>query len=209
MQFLDARVSRDGSRSCATCHPGGGTNGETYRDGEPVPAGDPGGRNVPALRAAWETAPYLWDGSLASVKAAVERALLIDMGGSELSAVDLDALSAYVLSIPRFDSGRVQLDGTPTEPATLSARLGFGVFLKVKCDSCHSPPSYSHPSLFDVGTGGTWSVPTLRGVSVSAPYGHDGRWSTLEDAIRASLTSSRVELSYREIRQLVSYLRLL
>jgi len=37
--FLDPRLSGDGSRSCASCHPGGGADALVYRDGESVAPG--------------------------------------------------------------------------------------------------------------------------------------------------------------------------
>ncbi|MEX2206861.1 MAG: cytochrome c peroxidase, partial [Myxococcota bacterium] len=42
--FLDARLSGDGSRTCSTCHPGGGADARVYLDGESVPPGSAGGR---------------------------------------------------------------------------------------------------------------------------------------------------------------------
>ncbi len=206
--FRDARISPDGLRSCATCHPGGGSNGGVYRGGVEAEPGSRGVRNVSALRGAWQTAPYLWDGSLPDVRYAIERMLAVEMGGAELPAYDLDALEAYVLSFEPFDRGRLEPDGTPVEPVTLAARRGAAVYLKAKCDGCHPAPAYFVPELFDVGTGMPVDVPTLRGVPSTPPYGHDGRWATLEEAVDAMLRARKVELSERERTQLVEYLKL-
>lgn len=207
--FLNPALSGDGSRACATCHPGGSSNGKVYRDGEEVAPGSPGGRVVPELRGLWQTPPYLWDGSLGSVGEAIDRMLAVEMRGAQLSPVDREALEAYVLSIPPFDNGRIEPDGTPVEPATLSARRGFGVFQRVECTTCHPAPSFAHRFRFDVGTGGKWSVPSLRNVSRTAPYGHDGRWPDLETAVRAILQSRDIELAARELNYLLRYLELL
>ncbi len=207
--FMNPALSGDASRSCATCHPGGGSNGLTYSDGAEVPAGSARGRNVPELRGAWQTPPYFWDGSVASVADALDRMLAVEMRGSPIGATDRDALVAYVLSIPPFDNGRVEPDGTPTEPVTLSARRGFSVFERAKCTVCHRPPSFSHTLRFDIGTDGKWSVPTLRNVSRTGPWGHDGRWDTLEDAVVAILEHRGVELDFVERQQLLRYLELL
>ena len=50
--FLDARLSGDGSRSCATCHPGGGSNARVYVADLEVEVGTEGGRDTQSLRGA-------------------------------------------------------------------------------------------------------------------------------------------------------------
>jgi cytochrome c peroxidase len=207
--FSDARLSGDRSRACSTCHPGGGADHEVYAAGEPVPAGTPTGRRTLPLRGLWQTAPYLWDGSAPTVSDAVERMLLTEMRGGTLAGRDREALVAYLLSLPPFDRGRIQPDGAPVEPATLSARRGYGVFLKAECSVCHPAPAFARSGLEDVGTGGEYAVPTLRGVSTAGPFGHDGRWADLESAVRAIATAESVELTSDEMNQLLSYLKLL
>lgn len=130
------------------------------------------------------------------------------MGGTGLSDVDERALESYLMSIPPFDNGRIEPDGTPVEPVTMSARRGAAVFQRARCGECHRPPTYTHTSLFNVGTEGSWSVPTLRNVSRQSRLAHDGRWPDLEAAVKASLARAEVELTPRETRQLLNYLRL-
>jgi len=207
--FADARLSGDRSRACTTCHPGGGADREVYAAGEPVPAGTPDGRRTLPLRGLWQTAPYLWDGSAPTVGDAVDRMLAVEMRGGTLAGRDRDALVAYLLSLPPFDRGRIQPDGAPVEPATLSARRGFAVFAKAECSVCHPAPAFARSGLDDVGTGGSFAVPTLRGVSAAGPFGHDGRWPDLESAVRAIVAAEEVELTSDEMSQLLSYLKLL
>ncbi len=114
-----------------------------------------------------------------------------------------------MLSIPPFDRGRVDDLGTPGDPNTIRMRRGFELFEEHKCAQCHPPPRYSWGLRGDVGTGGKFDVPTLRGVGASGPWGHDGRWSTLEEAVRAVLTARGRELSDLEIEYLIEYLKLL
>ena len=206
--FADPRGSADGQRSCATCHPGGGSNGLTYRDGVEVEPGSPGARNVPGLRGLWQTPPYLWDGSLGDVRSVLERMLAIEMGGATLADYDLAALEAYVLAFPPFDRGRLKPDGTPVEPATLSSRRGAGVFMKAGCDDCHPAPAFALPERHDMGTGVPIDVPTLRGLSSTPPYGHDGRWPTLEGVADAMLQATDAALNDIERHQLIEYLKL-
>ena len=207
--FHDLRLSGDGTRSCATCHPGGGSDGRFWAGTREVAPGDPRGRRTLPLRGLWQTPPYLWDGSLGSVREVLGRMLAIELGGAPLSEPDMAALEAYALSIPAFDNGRVQPDGSPSEPATLSARRGFALFERSGCDVCHRPPSYSHRLRFDIGTDGKWSVPSLRNVSRQPRLGHDGRWADLETAVIAVLYQREVTLTNPELHQLLRYLELL
>jgi len=207
--FASTALSGDGTRSCQGCHPGGGSDAKVYRNGEEVPATDEGARLTPPIRGVWQTAPYLWDGSLATIDEVVDRMLRVEMRGGSLVGRELEALRAYVLSIPVFDRGRLEPDGLPVEPSTLSARRGFDVFTEAGCPVCHPPPAFTRPMLFDIGSGGRFSVPTLRGVNASPPYGHDGRWSTLEEAIDEMLRLREIELTYDQRLQLMAYLELL
>ncbi len=207
--FLDSKLSGDGSRSCATCHPGGGSDQAFYVDGVEVPPTALRARRTLTLRGMWQTPPYLWDGSAATSADALRRMLEVEMRGASLDEQDFASLEAYVLSIPPYDNGRIQPRGDPIEPVTLSARRGFEVFGKAKCAVCHPPPTYSHRFRFDIGTDGKWSVPTLRGVSEAGRLGHDGRWADLEEAMTAILAHRRIELTNAEFYQLKAYLELL
>ena len=207
--FSDRRLSGDGSRSCASCHPGGGEDHQVYRNGESVEPGTPGGLRTQSLRGLWQTAPYLWDGSATTLRAATERMLLLEMRGGVLSGRDAEALESYLLSLAPFDRGRIQPDGAPVEPVNLTARKGFAVFVEAGCADCHAAPAFARARTSDVGTGGRFSVPTLRGVATRGPWGHDGRWADLESAVRAIAAASGVELGSDQISELLAYLALL
>ena len=207
--FMNLSLSGDGSRSCSTCHPGGGSDQLFYDSGTEVPPTSAAARRTLSLRGVWQTPPYLWDGSAATAREAIERMLRVEMRGGEPASPDFDSLEAYVMSIPPYDNGRIQPQGEPIEPVTLSARRGYDIFQRAKCAVCHPPPTYAHRFQFDVGTGGKWSVPTLRGVSNAGRLGHDGRWADLEQAIQAILTHREVELTNAELHQLKAYLELL
>ena len=209
MLFLDPRISGDGARSCVDCHPNTGSNGKFYDNGVEVEPGSPGARRTPELRGLWMTAPYLWDGSEKSVRGALERMLAVEMRGATLDEKDILALEQFLLSIRPFDNGKIEADGTPIAPVRLAPRRGSEIFVAAKCVRCHKPPSFSHHFLFDVGTGGKWSVPNLRNVSNQSRWGHDGRWATLEEAVEAILADQKIKLSDRERTQLVEYLQLI
>ncbi len=207
--FLDSRLSGDGSRSCSSCHPGGGADALVYRDGESVPPGTAGGFRTLTLRGLYQTGPYFWDGSAKTLGDAVERMLAVEMRGGKLDGVDREALQSYLLSLAPFDRRRIQPDGAPVEPATLSVRRGYTVFAKAECADCHPAPAFTRGKPADIGSGGDFAVPTLRGVAGAGPWGHDGRWSSLEEAVRANLAAGGVKLSADELAQLLEYLKLL
>lgn len=49
------------------------------------------------------------------------------------------------------------------------------------CAACHAGDALTNNQTMDVGTGGAFQVPSLRGVVWRAPYLHDGRAATLAD----------------------------
>ena len=209
MLFMDPRLSGDGQRSCATCHPGASSDGAFWSAGKPAAAGEPAARRTPSLRGLWQSAPYLWDGSLATIDETIERMLRVEMRGGHVGGQDRVALEQYLRSVPPFDNARVEPDGTPVEPAVLSVRRGAELFGKAKCGKCHPPPAFTRPGVFDVGTGGRWNPPTLRNVSRQQAWGHDGRWSDLEVVLGEKLRGLGVELTAPEERQLLRYLGIL
>ena len=68
------------------------------------------------------------------------------------------------------------------DPSALtdSAKRGMALFFSARagCAACHSGIAFAGRSGFvDTGTGGTFKVPTLRNIALTAPYMHDGRLS--------------------------------
>jgi PKD domain/Di-haem oxidoreductase, putative peroxidase len=118
-------------------------------------------------------------------------------------SAELDALVAYLDhlrgQVPR--SPYRNIDGSPTADAV----EGGAIFQREGCESCHRSPDYTdagwstedQPILHDVGTllptsggrlGGELTglrSPGLRGLHASAPYLHDGRAATVEEALAA------------------------
>lgn len=97
------------------------------------------------------------------------------------------------------------------EALTPDARIGFGIFRKANCDSCHPAPLYTDNLTWNIGTEfasqgrivdrgraivttGTnrfkpgdvaaFKTPTLRGIANTAPYMHNGAFPTLESVVR-------------------------
>ena len=93
------------------------------------------------------------------------------------------------------------LDFAPTRPPTTQSQLGDALFDSIGCARCHVPvldgvELYSNLLLHDVqlpgfegvgqglATSGLYRTAPLRGLRDTAPYFHDGRAATVDDAIR-------------------------
>jgi len=81
------------------------------------------------------------------------------------------------------------------------------------CTTCHSGPRLTNGGMFDVGTGGVFQVPSLRGVALRAPYLHDGCAATLQDRFGpcggGDKHGNTSQLTAEEISDLVVYLETL
>jgi cytochrome c peroxidase len=236
--FHDRRLSRDGSRSCASCH----DPRRAYADGRTLavgPAGAMGRRNVPTIvNRAWGRS-FFWDGRAATLE---QQALLPILNPLELGALPdtlvrlarsrayrddfrqafgdepvLDdvarALATYVRTIVAGDSPYDQFAAGKRSALSESARRGLAVFTgRAGCATCHSGPTFTDEDFHNTGvawrngaastgsgqepsdigraavTGrdedrGAFKTPTLREVTRTAPYMHDGSFATLEDVI--------------------------
>lgn len=209
--FNDTSLSGSGTVACATCHPRGGhTDNKTYVGLNVVADGTPDGRSVPLLWGVKDTAPYSWAGGK-TLKENIKGIITKRMQGKEPSEEQLDHLAAYLESLEFPHNPNLNADGTPSESAPAAARRGYQVFLKASCNACHVPPIFAKPDNEDIGSGGSFNVPSLRGLSGTAPYFHDGRFATLRALIPAKLKyleglGSTEKFSDEEIEDLLVYL---
>jgi cytochrome c peroxidase len=212
--FNDTSLSGSGTASCATCHPRGGhTNNRTYVGMTVVPDGQPDGRSVPNLWGVKDTAPYSWAGGK-TLKENIKGIIVNRMKGKEPTDTQLDQLIAYLDTLEFANNPNLKADGTPSDAAPGAAKRGYQVFLKASCNACHVPPIFAKPDNEDIGSGGSFQVPSLRAVSTTAPYFHDGRFPTLRALIPAKLAyleklGSTEKFSDDEIEDLLVYLNTL
>src|SRR5260221_895667 len=160
-------TSADG-RVCASCHPDGRDDGLTWTTPE-------GPRNTPMLVKRLEgTAPYGWDGANADLSHHLDPTIR-RLFGTGLIPNERDAIFAYIAT----------LDMARTSSAPEEAEHGRQLFVSTGCARCHAGESLSDDALHDVGNrsrgdaGAKFDTPSLRFVSKSAPYFHDGRYTTL------------------------------
>ena len=129
----------------------------------------------------------------------VERRLV----GSGLGDAEVDALVAYVKDLPG--------PGAPPRPKSAAESRREALFRsgEVGCARCHDGEARTDKQAHDIQSGGTFDTPSLRFVGGTAPYFHDGRYSTLR-ALLAD-TDGRMghtgQLEEAELGELESYLR--
>ena len=205
--FHDRRLSRDGSRACASCH----RPDRAFSDGRRVATGVgglTGPRNTPALVNRGYGRRFFWDSRTSSLEETVLRPisnpLEMDLAVDEAAGrVGLTtdqlalALSSYVRSIL---SGNAPLDRFVNgDRHALSAeeQRGLQVFRgKGNCAVCHTGPNLTDERLHNTGvswrTGtladpgavdGVFKTPPLREIARTAPYMPDGSVRSLNDVI--------------------------
>jgi cytochrome c peroxidase len=205
--FFDRRLSRDNSTSCSSCH----DPERAFSDGRAVAVGvfgRAGRHNSPALINRGYGRLFFWDGRVATLEEQVlkpiedpnemdlplaEAAARVGLAPGEISR----ALASFVRSIlsggspfDRYINGdRTAL--TPEQQAGLQVFRGKG-----NCTACHVGPNFTDEGLHNTGVAwrdgkladdgagqGRFKTPTLREVSRTAPYMHDGSLATLEEVI--------------------------
>jgi cytochrome c peroxidase len=216
--FNDTSLSASGQYSCATCHPmNGHTDNKTYVGVDVVPDGDAKGRSTPTLWGSGSRqAEWSWAGNIPAIETNIRGIIVNRMKGSEPSKETLDALAAYVKSLPNGPAPFLTNDGMPKDTAPADVKRGFALFSgKAGCMTCHSPASYDKKGVEDVGSGGPFKVPALRNVSKTGPYFHDGRFKTMDETVSfmwdfyKKKNDSKDTLSDAEKRDIVAFLRAL
>lgn len=117
-------------------------------------------------------------------------------GDSEVTADRIaTALVYFNAAVISKDSKYDEGEATDFENFTAQEKLGHDVFInKANCVTCHRKPLFSNNWKFrnigldtiyaDQGKNdGNFRVPTLRNITLTAPYMHDGRFATLEEVI--------------------------
>jgi cytochrome c peroxidase len=199
--FSAARLSHDGWMSCQSCHTDGQTNGlasDTLGDGS---YGAP--KRVPSLLGVAATGPWTWTGSKPSLEDQVRQSIATTMHETKVDDAQVADLTAYLGSL-------VPPKGLRDADEAAIAR-GGEVFRSQKCAGCHEPPEYTTPRTYDVGLvdevgNRAFNPPSLRGVGRRDAFLHDGRARSLREVFAAERHPRGLELSPREIDDLVAFL---
>lgn len=188
----DPRIS-SGGLSCGGCHPDGRDDGLTWFLSH-------GPRQTPTL-AERLVHPFNWVGSHNSLEGNIAQTIT-RLGGTGLPLADVDALAEFVRS------GLIAPDAPGSanaRPVVLSAEAERGRALFVGpagCAVCHDPArNFTDGLTHELGGLGpderdrAFDTPSLRFVSGTAPYFHDGRYATL----RAMLTDPTHRMGHVEV----------
>jgi cytochrome c peroxidase len=226
--YFDARLSKSGQVSCATCH----DPDKGWSDNQPKAVGvfgRVGPRNSPTvLNTAFQNRQF-WDGRARSLE---EQAV-----GPMQAGVEMDMKLEDVLKIVKANKGYVSMfkEAYPNDKLSIDtvakaiavfertvisqespfdlyvkgnqnaisadAAMGFNLFIgKAHCAECHDGFNFTDGSFHNIGLGDddigrqklkmkrkAWShafkTPTLRDITKSGPYFHDGSVQTLQEAV--------------------------
>lgn len=135
------------------------------------------------------------------------------------------ALAAAVRAIPAPPGAYERWLAGDVAALSPAARRGQALFVELGCASCHQGPLLASDSYHNVGVaadparnGGRARVPSLRGLSATAPYFHDGSAADLAAVVRhyarAEPTSGAplspaitpLRLTEQDVRDLVAFL---
>jgi hypothetical protein len=188
-----------GGLACASCHPGGGDDGHTWRF-EGV-----GARRTQLFNMGIrDTLPLHWNGEFANLNELLLDVFVQRMGGQTLALSEGEALADYLDSLHPNAPIR-----SPKDKAALRGKTLFES-AQVECSTCHSGPKLTNNKTLDVGTGDLFQVPSLIGVAYHQPYMHDGCAQTLRDRFEPSCGGAThgktAGLSSDQIDDLVAYL---
>jgi cytochrome c peroxidase len=210
----DPRVSQDG-RACASCHPDGREDALTWSTPD-------GPRQTPMLAGRLiDTAPFGWLGGRATltehVKQTFER-----LQGTGLPDEEREALLAYVTDMPAPRPRAVPKDAATGRLIEQGRKLFSSA--EAGCATCHDPDhGFVDGSKHDVEATPViremapvaqkkvelgFDTPSLRFISGTAPYFHDGRYATLRDLLASTdhAMGQTMHLSHSEREALAAYL---
>ena len=218
----DTRMAKDQWISCATCHFDGGSDNQTWHFPD-------GLRNTPSLITTSLTAPFHWSGNLDEVQD-VENTIRELQGGTGLAGGEdnctptcdgaeknagrseaLDNLTAFIATL-RFGA-EVRVASDAPSPEQRGAALFTST--ELNCTQCHQAPLFTDNQNHSVNLieGVTQSIntPTLLNLQLSAPYYHDGRYSTLAEVLQrhpADIAGQTMpDLEAGQLADLVMYLK--
>jgi mono/diheme cytochrome c family protein len=185
--------------ACASCHPEGRDDGLVWDFAEF------GLRRTQNLGGGiLARAPYHWVGDMKDLTVLMDDVFAVRMAGGTPTRSQHLSLGPWLDRIPAPQPA-------PVLDAAAVAR-GKALFDSdaVGCASCHGGAVLTNNLLVNVGTAGTFKVPSLVGVAGRAPYMHDGCAPTLADRFGAcgggDLHGRTSQLDAAQRADLIAYL---
>ncbi len=210
MLFHDGTLCLQQWQSCASCHPDGRVNGLNHDlvvDG----LGNP--KNTRSMVLAHQTPPSMSLGVLADAEEAARSDFSRLLFGTDFEE-QAEAIDAYLVSLKPVSSP--YLVHGKLSPA---AQRGKDLFFdgKLNCAKCHPEPLFTDLKKHDVGSrsrfdhNDDFDTPTLIECWRTAPYLHDGQYTTLNELFtkgQHGLKDDGIEpLAEEQIEDLVEYVR--
>ena len=189
--------------ACASCHPEGRDDGLVWKFQELGP------RRTQVLGGSiLSRAPYHWTGDQTDLPTLMDDVFSVRMSGPTPTSSEHRSLGPFLERVPApAPIGITNAD---------AAARGKAVFedVNVGCVGCHSGTLLTTKAIVNVGTGGSFKVPSLVGVGARAPFIHDGCAKTLADRFGATcgggdLHGKTSQLTAAQVSDLVSYLETL
>jgi cytochrome c peroxidase len=136
----------------------------------------------------------------------VRKSIVTTMHGTKPTDAQVADLTAYLETLAP-PSPRTWETGTNDD----AVGRGREIFRSKKCAGCHEPPEYTTPKKYDVGIADEvgnreFNPPALRAVSRRDAFFHDGRVHSLREVFAREHHPRGLELSAREIDDLVAFL---
>jgi len=184
--------------ACASCHAEGRDDGHVWTFVGQGP------RRTPSLLGTIAgTEPFHWDGDMKDMRDLVDHVFVERMSGPKVDNGQLGALSGWLFALP-----------PPAKLRQVSADTAPGQTLfEQRCASCHAGNMLTNSKNVDVGTGGSFQVPSLVGVGWRRPLLHTGCAQTLQDRFNPTCGGDRhgdtSDLSPAQIGDLVKFLETL
>jgi len=206
MHFFDADLCFQHWQSCSSCHPDArvdALNWDLLNDGLGTP------KNVKTMLLAHQTPPSMGSGVRENAESAV-RGGIRHIQFAVRPEEDAVAIDEYLKSLKPVPSPHL-VDGKLSE----AALRGKEIFKRVECATCHPEPLYTDLKMHDVGSRGKYDrrddfdTPTLIESWRTAPYMHDGSFTTMKDLIskgKHGKVAGDVEgLSEKEVNDLAEF----
>ena len=154
--------------ACASCHPEGADDGKVW-EFQCI-----GPRRTQSLQfGLLGTEPFHWDGDMNDFGKLMTEVFVGRMGGGQPNDAELDAMSSWL------DKVKAPPRSIPSDAQMIERGRVLFNSTAMACSSCHVGAKFTDNKSYDVGTGGTFQVPSLIGVANRAPYIHTGCAPTL------------------------------
>jgi hypothetical protein len=185
--------------ACASCHPEGRDDGNVWQFDTEGPR-----RTQSVAGHILDRGPYHWAGDMTDLPTLMDQVFAQRMAGGAVTRSQHLSLGPWLDRLP------APQPPAPVDQAAVDRGRELFQSTEVGCGTCHSGPLFTNHMLVDVGTGGTFKVPSLLGVGARPPFMHDGCAATLADRFGAcgggDLHGHTSQLTAEQVADLVAYL---